>query len=379
MLVLRKATSDPTVHRLATRLSGWGRARRRLADRRHGRQLARHPRQSEAGYWSLNQFDYPIADAINSFGADVVNLQWVGENYLPISSLARICAPIVWTLRDMWAFSGGCHYAGDCQRYQTNCGNCPQLASPAPKDISRQVHSVKQRQWSSVDMTIVCISSWLADCARQSALFKNRRIEVIGNPIDSAVFKPLGKAAARRAFDLPLGKKLLLFGAVGGASDKRKGFKYLAEALQGMQPEADVELVVFGAEQKEDLALGLPTHQIGSLQDEISLSLLYSACDVYVMPSLQEALGNTVLEALACGLPCVSFDGTGTRDSIQHRRNGYLARMKDSADLLAGIQWALAQAPPRQKLHEGVAARYGETVIAGQYVALYRSLLGQTA
>ena len=375
MLVLRKVTADPNAHALATRLNRFGRARRRLAERRHARQLARHPRNAASGYWSLNSFDYPIADAINRFDADVVNLHWLGGNTLPISQLAKIRAPLVWTLRDMWAFSGGCHYSGDCARYQAACGDCPQLLSPAHNDISRQLHSAKWRHWSSVDMTIVCISRWLADCARQSALMRERRIEVIGNPLDTAVFKPLDKATARRAFNLPLDKQLILFGAIGGASDARKGFKYLAEALQGMASDADAEVVVFGAEQTEDLALGMPAHQIGSLQDETSLSLLYSACDVYVMPSLQEGLGNTALEALACGAPCVSFDGTGTRDPIQHRRNGYLAQMRDSADLLAGIRWALAQPPSRDELHADLAASYGESVIAAQYRDLYRSLL----
>ena len=375
MLVLRKVTADPNAHALATRLNRFGRARRRLAERRHARQLAQHPRADDCGYWSLNLFDYPIADAINSIHADIVNLHWVGGNTLPISQLAAIRAPIVWTLRDMWAFTGGCHYSGACRRYQAACGDCPQLRAPAERDISRQVHTSKRRHWSSVDMTIVCISRWLADCARQSALLRERRIEVIGNPIETTVFKPLDKAVARRAFNLPPDKKLILFGAIGGSSDQRKGFKYLAEALQSVDSADDTEVVVFGAKQMEDLALGMPTHQIGSLQDETSLSLLYSACDVYVMPSLQEGLGNTALEALACGAPCVSFEGTGTSDPITHRRNGYLANMRDSADLLAGIRWALAQPPSRDELHADLAASYGESVIAAQYRDLYRSLL----
>ena len=111
MLVLRKLTEDPHVYRLSDVLSRWERAQRRLAERRHQRRLRQNPRKVGSGHWSLNQFDYRIASAINSFGADIVQLHWVGDNFLPIQQLEKIRAPLVWTLRDMWAFSGGCHYA----------------------------------------------------------------------------------------------------------------------------------------------------------------------------------------------------------------------------------------------------------------------------
>ena len=174
MLVLRKVTADPSVHRLASRLSRWRRIPRRLGAARHRGLLAGNPRATDGGYWSLNLFSYPIAAAINSFGADIVHLHWVGDNYLPIRELAKIEAPIVWTLHDMWAFTGGCHTAYDCSRYQAGCGNCPQLVTRGPKDISARVLRDKQRAWSRVPMRVVCPSRWLADCARSSALFKGK-------------------------------------------------------------------------------------------------------------------------------------------------------------------------------------------------------------
>ena len=376
MLVLRKVTADPAVHRLATYLNRWGRARRRLAARRHVQRLRANPRRPEAGYWSLNQFSYPIAEVINSFAADIVHTHWVGDNYLPIGEIAEISAPVVWTVRDMWAFTGGCHYAADCARYRDGCGRCPQLAAGASDDISAEVNRAKRSAWSKLPITVVCISRWLADCARESAIFKDKRIEVIGNPIDPNIFKPLDRRAARRAYNLPTDKKLILFGAIGGASDARKGYAYLRDALRRLGSEDDAELVLFGGDGAEDLGLDIPAHQIGRLQDEVSLSLLYSACDVYVLPTLQEALGNTLLEALACGLPCVTFDGSGASDIVQHRQNGFVARLKDSADLLAGIEWALAQAWSPDELHQEIVSRYGERHIAKRYIRLYQSLLG---
>ena len=377
MLVLRKVSADPTVHRLATCFNRRGRAQRRLSELRHARRLRDHPRTTESGHWSLNVFDYPIAAAINSLGADIVHLNWVGDNYLPIGEVAKIKAQIVWTLQDMWAFTGGCHYTQDCPAFTRACGNCPQLAAAAANDVSARTHRAKRRAWSDLSLTAVALSNWLADCARESALFKHRRIEVIGNPVDPKLYKPLDRAESRRAFNLPLDRKLILFGAVGGTSDSRKGFRYLREALCGIDVEG-IALVTFGSAAKEQLALDISTYQVGRLQDDVSLSLLYSAADVYVLPTVQEALGNTLVEALACGTPCVTFAGSGAADVVQHRRSGYVARLRDSADLLAGIEWVLAQPWSRDDLHESTIARYGYRQVASQAIKLYRSLLGES-
>ena len=375
MLVLRKLTEDPHVHRLSDALKRWERAGRRLAERRHQRRLGAVPRLAGSGHWSLNQFNYSVAKAINAFAADIVQLHWVGDNFLPIQQLGQIRAPLVWTLRDMWALSGGCHYAGDCVNYQAGCGNCPQLVNKSPSDISARVHADKRRAWAQRPLTIVTISQWLADCARASSLLGGRRIEVIGNPIDPGLFKPLERAAARAAFNLPMDKKLILFGAIGGTSDPRKGFRYLAEALQALEDASAIELVVFGSARPEAIDLGLTVHQVGRLHDTVSLSALYSACDVYVLPTLQEALGKTLMEALACGTPCVSFAGTGPDDMLAHQVDGYLARMMDSADLAEGIAWTLAQAWPREELHQRILAKYGVERISQRYVELYKSLI----
>ena len=314
-------------------------------------------------------------DAINSFAADIVNLHWVGDNFLPIEQLARIRAPIVWTLRDMWAFSGGCHYAGDCVNYQAGCGNCPQLVNLAENDLSAKTHATKRRAWAKLPLTVAPISEWLAACARNSSLLGDKRIEVIGNPIDPTAFKPLNRSTARQAFNLPLDKKLILFGAIGGTSDRRKGFRYLADALGKLKHDDPFELVVFGSARKEAIDIDRPAHQLGHLRDEVSLSMLYSACDVYAHPATQEALGKTLMEALACGTPCVTFEGTGPNDLVAHQVDGYLARMKDSADLAAGIEWTLARGWSREELRQRIVQRYGVARISERYITLYESLV----
>ena len=377
MLVLRKVTADPTVHRLAHYLDRLARARRRLGAIRHSRRLGDNPRRAESGHWSLNQFGYPIADAVNSFGADIVHLNWVGDNYLPVGEVAKINAPIAWTLHDMWAFTGGCHYSGDCLGYQNRCGNCPQLLAASANDISARVIRAKELAWADISLTALAPSNWLADCARASAVFKDRRVEVIGNPIDPERFKPLEKSVSRRAFNLPLDKQLILFGADGGTNDERKGFRYLRSAIGGAEDD-NFELVIFGSASREDLALDIPAHQVGRLQDEVSLSMLYSACDSFVLPSLQDNLPNTILESLACGTPCVAFDGSGMNDLVRHKENGYLARLRDSADLLKGIKWTLAQTWSRQELHQRIVDRHNPNHVCKQYLSLYQSLLAKS-
>ena len=182
--------------------------------------------------------------------------------------------------------------------------------------------------------------------------------------LTAKVFKPLDKTVARRAFNLPAKSKLILFGAIGGTSDRRKGFAYLREALIGLDNIKDTELVIFGGEEPLALDLPLPVHQVGALQDELSLSLLYGACDVYVLPTLQEAYGNTLAEALASGTPCVTFDGSGAVDIVRHRQNGYAAKLRDAGDLLRGIEWTLAQSWSREELHSDISARYGSEQVA---------------
>lgn len=375
MLVLYKSTADPTVHRLATQLGFVARARRKLAERQHKQRLRNNPRLPESDHWSLNQFDYPVAAAINRFSADIVHLHWVGDNFLPISQLPQINAPLVCSLRDNWFFTGGCHYPGGCTRFRHGCGDCPQLLSGGANDLSAHVFRHKQRAFADANLTVVALGGWIASRAGESALLGAARIEIIGNAIDGGIFKPLDRAQARHALNLPQDKRLLLFGALGGTSDKRKGFVHLRAALANLDAEAGIELVVFGADQPEALELSLPLHQVGRLADELSMSLLYSACDVFALPSLQDTSPKTVMEALACGTPCVAFAGSGAADMIRQRGNGYLARLPDSDDLRAGILWTLAQRWDRAALHDEIIARYGEAHIARQHIQLYQSLI----
>ncbi len=231
-------------------------------------------------------------------------------------------------------------------------------------------------------MVIVATSHWLADMARASSLFRDQRIEVIPNGIDTDKYKPLDKAAARAAYNLPQDKRLILFSAVNAVSDKRKGGQFLIPALQSLAANGwsdSAELVIIGASRPEiPLDLGLPVHYVGHLHDEISQVLLYSAADVVVAPSVQENLSNTVLEALACGIPVVAFDVGGMPDMIDHQSNGYLATPFQVDDLVNGIAWVLENDVRHGLLSKTardiVLDRYDLPKIAKRYSELYESI-----
>ncbi len=311
--------------------------------------------------------------------ADVIHLHWIGNGFLDVGALRGVRKPIVWTMHDMWPFTGGCYYDGGCGRFASGCGRCPVLASEKENDLSTRVFRRKQRAWSEVDLTLVAPSHWLAGEARRSPLFQRRRIEVIPNCLDPSVFKPIPKDVARTILNLPAGKPLLLFGAENPRSEARKGYQNLLDAMAPLETlcagRDKPEFVLFGAgDRGRREESGWVCHTLGPLRDEFSLALAYSAADVFIAPSIQDNLPNTLLEAFACGTPCVAFAIGGMADIIAHRENGYLAAPFDPGDLAAGIVWALSANPEALKTRATVLERFAPGVVGSQYARLYAGL-----
>ena len=319
-----------------------------------------------------------LVDKINSLKPDVVHLHWIAGGMFPIEDLVKINIPIVWSLHDMWAFTGGCHYNQDCGGYQNQCGRCPVLGSNKEKDLSRKVWLRKQACISLLpNMTIIGLSKWMADCAVSSSLFKNNPVVNLPNPINTKIFAPVGRAEARRLFNLPDNKKLILFGAMGATVDRRKGFKELCKSLSHLP--VDYDLVVFGSSEPQvPQDFKQKAHYLGHLYDDISLRVLYSAADVMVVPSLQEAFGQTATESMACGTPVVAFGTTGLLDIVEHKLNGYLAKVFDVKDLAKGIQWVLQHEHPEQlgqAARDKVVCGFDSHVVANQYINLYGQVM----
>jgi glycosyltransferase involved in cell wall biosynthesis len=323
---------------------------------------------------------------VNEIGPDIVHLHWVCEGFVPIEGLKGIQRPIIWTLHDMWPFSGGCHYDENCGRYILSCGNCPILRSGKTKDMSRWIWERKKKAWRKLKLTIVSPSRWLANCAKKSSLFRRRRIEVIPNGIDINLYKPIEKKICRKIWRLPQNKRLVLFGAMSSTSDKRKGYFLLRDALQKyVQKKSDeeTEVVIFGQNaRKTTHEFGLKIHYLGRLHDDVSIALLYSSADIFVAPSIQENLSNMVIEALACGTPCVAFKIGGMSDMIDHKKNGYLAQPDNSEDLTHGIAWAIGDEERRRKLsllaRKKAEEEFCIDMVAERYKRLYREITKQS-
>jgi glycosyltransferase involved in cell wall biosynthesis len=335
-----------------------------------------------------------------SLKPDVINLHWSANGFVRPEALTRLAhTPLVWTLHDMWAFCGGEHYTDGDTRYIQGYTPNNRPAGEMGFDLNRWVWKRKMRVIPRLQrFRVVTDSYWLGDCARESRLFRDERVIPINYGLDTDVFKPIPKDVARHILNIPTDKKIVLFGAINAAGDTRKGIDLLANALRSSATsglhenstqkngEKNVECLVFGASSpparaSNPLDFGFPTRYCGSLTDSIALAVLYSAADVMIVPSREEAFGQTALEALACGTPVVAFRVGGLPDTVKHEQNGYLAEPFDVHDLARGIDWVLSDEERWQQLSANArrAAVEGFTLEhqARRYVEVYRELLQQ--
>lgn len=320
-----------------------------------------------------------IVQRINALNPDIVHLHWIGGGMMRIEHMAEIKVPIVWSLHDNWAYTGGCHVKWKCERYKNHCGACPQLASQFNYDLSRWVYSRKQKSYSKIsNLTLIGLSRWAMESAKESSLFKDKKLVNIPNPLNTETFKPYDKELARCLWNLPLTKKLVLFGAHKAISDQNKGFAQLIEALRSMKRK-DFELVIFGSGEPVNSCFhGFNTHYLGRLCDDISLTTLYNACDVTVVPSLQENLSYAIMESLSCGTPVVAFNTGGNNDLIEHRSNGYLANPFNTEDLAKGIDWVLNLTNYdviSQSARKKIIQEFDSRQVVKKYIELYEEIL----
>ncbi|MGL5834560.1 MAG: glycosyltransferase family 4 protein [Waterburya sp.] len=324
-----------------------------------------------------------ISRQVARLAPDLINLHWIKDNHLNIETIAKFKQPVVWTLHDMWAFTGGCHYDQNCDKYTNSCGACPQLGSKRDLDLSRWVWQRKWRAWKNTCLTIITPSHWLAQCARSSSLFQNQSIEVIPNGLDTKRYKPLNRELVRDLLNLPQDKQLVLFGAIKATSDRRKGFQFLQSALQILYDSGwddKIELVVVGSSQADtEEQLRFKTHYLGKLSDDISLAQVYAAADIFVAPSWQDNLPNTVIEAIASGTPCAAFKIGGMPEIIDHQQNGYLAQPYEVEDLAKGIAWILENKERHCQLCEYARTKAEQKFTlklqAHRYASVYQAIL----
>jgi len=308
--------------------------------------------------------------------ADIIHLHWINAGFVNIKHLSKIDKPIVWTIRDMWPMTGGCHYAMECEKFKTGCGQCDQLKSDRGYDLSSLVLKRKKKYYPE-NMKIVGISRWLSGEARKSKLFNAFDVKTIANNIDTEEFFPIEKETAKEILGIKTVKKIILVGSTS-LKDFYKGFNEYLKAIKTLD-KTQYFLCFFGNIEKDIIdRLGFEYKSFGYLNDNISLRLAYSCAEVFVAPSLMDAFGKTLAEAMACNTPVVCFDATGPKDIVSHKIDGYKAKPFDSEDLAAGIEWIL-NAPNYEQLSANarnkVLRKFDSKVVAKQYIKLYQSVL----
>ncbi len=315
--------------------------------------------------------------------ADIIHLHWFNQGFLSLNSLNKIIEsgkPIVWTLHDMWAFTGGCHYAGNCEHYKNNCGNCPFLKNPHTKDLSYKIFKKKKEIFKNAKITFVTCSHWLKKEAENSSLLADFKIISIPNPIDTEEFYPKDKIEIRRKLNLPKNKRLILF-AAANISDERKGLNYLIDALHiyhANNQNKDIEIIIFGKSSKQIFEnLPYKVHHLGILSKIEDIANAYNAADLFILPSLEDNLPNTIMEALACGTPVLAFRTGGIPEMIEHKKTGYIAEYKSVEDLKNGINFILNY-PEKDILSKNaldkVKTEYSEKTVAEKYFEIYKEL-----
>ncbi len=313
--------------------------------------------------------------------ADVINLHWINFGFISLTGLERLFAlgkPVVWTMHDMWAFTGGCHYSRGCEQFHGHCQFCPYLKNPGAYDLSFEIFEKKKQFLTHAPLTFVSPSRWLCQLIQKAALTRHLPAHTIPNPIDTTIFCPKNKTELREKLGLPVDKKLVLFTGAN-TQDPRKGFIYFEEAINMLALKDKMgEVIFFGKSQPDAYQkLQWPVHDLGKLSDIVRIAEAYAAADVLVVSSLEDNLPNTVMEAMACGTPVVGFENGGIPEMIDHLTNGYVVDYQSAESLAVGIKWVLENSAT-EKLSENarqkVLETYAEEVIAQKYEDLYQSL-----
>lgn len=334
-----------------------------FSDNRTAYSVEKHPLMAEADIINLHGISYMVN--YKSFFPELGN------------------KPIVWTLHDMNPFTGGCHYSGDCRKYETGCGACPQLGSKDPNDLSRRIFKRKEKSYQNRKIYVMANSRWLADCARKSQLFKDFKVDFIHYCLQTYVFRKRDRNFSRELLNLPKDGIIILFGA--DYLTERKGIRYLLEAislLEGGKDARKMVLVTFGS--KLELVDTLkdfkpPLLQYGYINNEALLSIFYSAADVFIIPSLEECLGQTCLESMSCQTPCIGFNVGGIPELIKHRETGLLVEAKNAGGLAEQIEWMITHLAERDRMGKSardlVEQEHTPEIQARRYFRLYESIL----
>lgn len=326
-------------------------------------------------------FGSSMLKRINNSDADVIHLHWVQDETLSISDIAKINKPTVWTLHDMWAFSGAEHYP-TVERWKAGYTADNQPQQEHGWDLNRWVWNRKIKHWRK-PIDLICPSNWLAQCVTQSALMKNFPVKVIPNCIDTHSWKKISQITARRLLNIPLDKKIILFGAIGGSKDPRKGFDLLEKAITHPSlKKSNIRYIIFGdSKTNKHENQTIAANYVGHLNEE-QLRLYLNSSDAVIIPSRKDNLPLIALEAQSCGIPIIAFNIGGMPDIIEHKKSGYLATPYFPSSLADGIQWieklsSLQMEDIRKYCRKNAQESYHDSIVGEQLLAAYAEVINK--
>ena len=342
-------------------------------------------RPKNFGMFSLPTTQYRCSFDIRSLPADIINLNWIAEwiDYPSFFASIPDSFPIVWTLHDMNPFTGGCHYSWDCDKFMTGCHSCFQLNEKRnPKDISYSFSKIKFDALGRKNIHVVADSRWLEAKARASRIFRKvKSFQTIHYGLNTDVFKPKDKNLCRKLIDIPESAFVLCFGAAD-IGNKMKGFSLLREALTMISSSHPVYCLLFGANQIDSMSSSAPHKHVGALSSVDLQTIVYSAADIFVIPSLCEAFGLTSLEAMACGVPVVGFNTGGIPDMIIPFKTGLLASRGNVRDLADKIVYMIDHPENRHEMgrnaRDTVTASFSDNLQAEKYFELFENILARS-
>ncbi len=320
------------------------------------------------GSWGMPVHQHPwVKDA------DLVVLAWINQGMVSLKEIAKIQVPVVWIMHDMWCMTGVCHHAALCENYQNECGDCPLLRFPKPKDLSHKVWQNKEKIYNQKHITFVAVSNWLRKLTAHSKLLRRADVRMIHNPFPTEQFS-LAAKFTKLSYGVPTDRQLIVMGAAR-LDDPIKGLDLAIQALNTL--DANRTAAVFFGELRDQTILQsllIPFVWLGPVSDHEVLRDIYALSDVVLSSSHYETLPTTLIEGMASGCVPVSFDQGGQADIIDHKRNGYLAQHPDVEDLAAGLKWALGGPISSEELRRDIEARFSALSVAKHYVQLFEEL-----
>lgn len=365
-------TSDPTVDG-----TSGVRGRLRQAARRRITKLPlyRYPNRDPEPF-SLAWVPERRLAQIRAHDPDIVHLHWVAGGFLRPKTIAAIDVPVVWTLHDMWPFTGGCHVSGTCSKYQDHCMKCPQLGASNKKDLSHQLFNRKKKYLKNKRIHLVAPSSWMKKCAVDSSIFSNNPIRVIHNGLRTDSFYPRDYSYFENEHGISNNKTVVCFGS--SYQSKFKGMKLMYEVAESINSLDNIQMICFGAPPPEQLTNLSSVSYIGYL-DDTHIKYAYSDADIFIMPSKVESFGQMASESLASGTPVVAFEATGIRDVVDHKHTGYLAEPYKPDDIVNGVKWIGEKScrinDLNRQARKTAVEKFDINIISQQHINLYKSIV----